>query len=42
VAERLGQREKALHWYGFVAKLWRHADPELRPYVTRPGRVCNG
>jgi serine/threonine-protein kinase len=33
VAERLGQREKALHWYGFVAKVWRHADPELRPYV---------
>jgi hypothetical protein len=33
VAERLGEREKALHWYGFVAKVWRHADPELRPYV---------
>jgi eukaryotic-like serine/threonine-protein kinase len=33
VAERLGQREKALQWYGFVAKVWRHADPELRPYV---------
>jgi serine/threonine-protein kinase len=33
VAERLGEREKALHWYGFVAKVWRHADPELRAYV---------
>jgi serine/threonine-protein kinase len=33
VAERLGQREKAIHWYGFVTKVWRHADPELRPYV---------
>ncbi len=33
LAERLGQREKALRGYGFVAKVWRHADPELRPYV---------
>jgi serine/threonine-protein kinase len=31
VAERLGQREKALDGYGYVAALWRAADPELQP-----------
>jgi eukaryotic-like serine/threonine-protein kinase len=33
LAEKLGEREKALQWYGFVARLWRHGDPELRPAV---------
>ena len=33
LAEKLGQPEKARHWYGFVARLWRHGDPELRPAV---------
>jgi tetratricopeptide (TPR) repeat protein len=34
VSERLGEREKALHAYQYVADVWRHADPELQPYVT--------
>ncbi len=34
VYERLGQREKAIANYGFVVDVWRHADPELQPYVT--------
>ena len=34
VAERLGDREKATHAYQYVADVWRHADPELQPYVT--------
>ena len=34
VAERLGDREKAIRAYQYVANLWRHADPELQPYVT--------
>jgi serine/threonine-protein kinase len=34
VAERLGEREKASHDYQYVADIWRHADPELQPYVT--------
>ncbi|HET7240516.1 MAG TPA: hypothetical protein VFI77_05120, partial [Gemmatimonadales bacterium] len=33
VAERLGQREKAAYSYRFIAETWRHADPELQPYV---------
>jgi len=33
VAERLGQRDKAVQEYRFVADLWRTADPELRPEV---------
>ncbi len=33
LAERLGDREKAVKSYQFVADVWRHADPELRPYV---------
>jgi eukaryotic-like serine/threonine-protein kinase len=32
-AERLGQRERAVDDYQFVVEVWRHADPELRPYV---------
>jgi hypothetical protein len=33
IAERLGERQKALDSYQFVADVWRHADPELEPYV---------
>jgi len=33
VYERLGQREKAIANYGFVVDVWRHADPQLQPYV---------
>jgi serine/threonine-protein kinase len=34
VAERLGDREKAARDYQYVANVWRHADPDLQPYVT--------
>ena len=34
VAERLGDNEKALKSYGFVANVWRNADSELQPYVA--------
>jgi hypothetical protein len=34
LAERMGEREKAKYWYGYVADLWRHADPELQPSVA--------
>jgi hypothetical protein len=34
LAERLGDREKAVTSYQFVADAWRHADPELQPYVV--------
>ena len=30
----MGNREKAVHGYQYVADVWRHADPELQPYVT--------
>jgi serine/threonine-protein kinase len=33
-AERLGERERAISGYRFVAEAWRNADPELRPYVA--------
>ncbi len=33
VAERLGQRDKAVQEYRYVADLWRTADAELRPEV---------
>jgi hypothetical protein len=33
IAERLGQRQKAIDCYQFVVDVWRHADPELEPYV---------
>jgi serine/threonine-protein kinase len=33
VAERLGDREKAVQSYQFVVDAWRNADSELRPYV---------
>jgi tetratricopeptide (TPR) repeat protein len=34
VAERLGEREKALESYRFVTEAWRLPDPELQPYVS--------
>jgi hypothetical protein len=33
IAERLGERQKAIDSYQFVVDVWRHADPELGPYV---------
>jgi eukaryotic-like serine/threonine-protein kinase len=33
LAEKIGQSDKARRWYGYVAQLWRHADPELQPVV---------
>jgi serine/threonine-protein kinase len=33
VNERLGNRDRALEAYSFVAAVWRHADPELQPIV---------
>jgi hypothetical protein len=33
MAERLRDREKAIQCYQLVLDLWRHADPELQPYV---------
>jgi serine/threonine-protein kinase len=32
--ERLGRRDEAIEDYRFTASVWRHADPELQPYVT--------
>ncbi len=34
IFERVGRREEALRDYAYVAELWRHADPELQPYVA--------
>ena len=34
VAERLGEREKAIESYRFVTEAWRRPDPELQPYLT--------
>ena len=34
VAERLGDRTRALEAYGYVSAAWPHADPELQPYVA--------
>ena len=34
VNERLGNHQKALAGYSFVAAVWIHADPELQPYVA--------
>jgi hypothetical protein len=34
IAEHLGQREKAVESYRYVADVWRRADPELQPYAT--------
>ncbi len=33
VNERLGNRDKARDAFALVATVWRHADPELQPYV---------
>jgi hypothetical protein len=33
IAERLGERQKAIDSYQFVVDVWRHAEPELGPYV---------
>jgi len=33
VNERLGNRDKAIPAYRFVADVWIHADPELQPFV---------
>jgi hypothetical protein len=33
IAEGLGERQKAMDSYQFVVDAWRHADPELEPYV---------
>ncbi len=33
IAEALGERLKAMDSYQFVIDAWRHADPELEPYV---------
>jgi hypothetical protein len=32
-AERLGQQRRASEAYQYVVDVWRHADPELEPYV---------
>ena len=33
VRERLGNRERAVTDYAFVANSWQNADPELQPFV---------
>ncbi len=33
IAEGLGEHHKAIDSYQFVVDVWRHADPELEPYV---------
>jgi hypothetical protein len=34
LAERLGERAKAIEDYRFVSAVWRRADPELQSYVA--------
>jgi serine/threonine-protein kinase len=34
ITERLGERQKAVASYRYVADAWRRADPELQPYAT--------
>jgi eukaryotic-like serine/threonine-protein kinase len=34
LAERLHDPERAMRSYQFVVDVWRHADPELQPYVA--------
>jgi len=34
IAERLGDRQKAGEYYGFVTAAWRRPDPELLPHVA--------
>jgi hypothetical protein len=38
-AERLGERGRAARGYQFVLDAWRHADPELQPYVAEARRA---
>jgi serine/threonine-protein kinase len=35
IAERRGERTRAIECYRFVANVWRHADPELQHYVAQ-------
>jgi serine/threonine-protein kinase len=35
LAERLGDRPTALHYYQFVFQAWQHADPELQAVVAQ-------
>jgi hypothetical protein len=37
IAERLGDRDRAVKCYGFVVSIWRRPDPELVPYVAEAG-----
>jgi eukaryotic-like serine/threonine-protein kinase len=39
VFKRLGDRERAISSYRFVADVWAHADPELQPYVAEARRA---
>ena len=34
VAERIGERDRAINSYAWVAGMWRNADPELQGYVA--------
>jgi serine/threonine-protein kinase len=34
VAERIGERDQAIHSYEWVVGMWRKPDPELQPYVA--------
>jgi len=34
LAERLGDRATAIHYYEFAVQAWLHADPELQPVVA--------
>jgi hypothetical protein len=34
VNDRIGNRDRAIEAYSFVAQSWRHADPELQPVVA--------
>jgi eukaryotic-like serine/threonine-protein kinase len=35
MAERDGARNRAAECYRFVSDVWRHADPELQPYIAQ-------
>jgi hypothetical protein len=34
MAERRGERTRAVECYQFVVEVWRHADPELQGHVS--------
>lgn len=38
VTDRQANRDKAIAAYRWVADVWRHADPELQPYVQEAQR----